>query len=92
MKILLKPIGDLHDYFGREPLEIQLPDNAEAKDLLIAIGERWGSNLPMYLWDSQKCTFRGPVFLVVDSKVLKDPHTPLRDGQEVVLLKALAGG
>ena len=92
MKILLKPIGDLRDYFGREQQEIELPDNATARDLLVAIGERWGGNLPAYLWDSQTCAFRGPVFLVVDSKVLQDLNAPLRDGIEVVVLKALAGG
>lgn len=92
MRIFLKPIGDLRDYFGREPLEMELPDNATAKDLLTIIGERLGRNLPAYLWDSQQCAFRGAVYLVVDNKVLQNLHSPLHDGIEIVLLKALSGG
>jgi hypothetical protein len=92
MKIILKPIGDLRDYFGREPLEIELPENATAKDLLTVIGEGWSTKLPAYLWDAQKCKFRGAVYLVVDKKVIQHLSTPLHDGIEVVLLKALSGG
>lgn len=92
MKIILKPIGDLRDYFGREPLEIELTENATAKDLLTIIGEDWGAKLPAYLWDAQKGAFRGAVYLVVDKKVIQDLNTPLHDGIEVVLLKALSGG
>lgn len=92
MKILLRPIGDLRDYFGREPQEIELPDLAAVRDLLEVIAERWGSALPAYLWDAQRRAFRGAVYFVVDNKVLKDLDAPLRDGLEVTLLKALAGG
>lgn len=92
MRIILKPIGDLRDYFGREPLEIELPENATVKDLLTIIGKDWGTKLPTYLWDAQKGAFRGAVYLVVDNKVLKDLRAPLHDGIEVILLKALSGG
>jgi molybdopterin converting factor small subunit len=92
MRILFKPIGDLRDYFGREPQEIELPDHAVVGDLLEVVAERWGSVLPAYLWDGQKRAFRGAVYFVVDGKVLKDLDAPLRDGLEVTLLKALAGG
>lgn len=92
MKVLLKPIGDLRDYLGREPQELLLADNAILQDLLNAISERWGESLPPYLWDSGKKKFRGPVYFVVDNKVIRDLNTPLQDGVEVILLKALAGG
>ncbi|RCK74722.1 MAG: hypothetical protein ANABAC_1439 [Anaerolineae bacterium] len=92
MKVLFRPIGDLRDYFGREPQEIELPNNAVVRDLLEVVAERWGNALPAYLWDSQNRTFRGAVYFVVDGKVLKDLDAPLRDGLEVILLKALAGG
>ncbi len=92
MRIFFKPIGDLRDYFGREPQEIELPDHAVVRDLLEVIAERWGSALPTYLWDVQQRAFRGAVFFVVDGKVLKDLDAPLQDGLEVTLLKALSGG
>ena len=92
MKIRLKSIGDLRDYFGREPQEIELPADASVRALLAAIGERWGSALPPYLWDPEKGQFRGAVFLLADQHVIQDMETPLRDGQEIVLMRALSGG
>lgn len=92
MKVVIKPIGDLREYFGREPQEVELPDSAVVRDLLDAIGKRWGGILPAYLWDSQKNAFRGAVYFVVNNKVLDNLEAPLHDGLEVTLLKALAGG
>lgn len=48
MKVILKPIGDLRDYFGREPQEIELPHQAVVRDLLEVIAERWGKR-PAYV-------------------------------------------
>ncbi|MFN3308626.1 MAG: MoaD/ThiS family protein [Anaerolineales bacterium] len=92
MKVILKPIGDLRDYFGREPQEIELPHQAVVRDLLEVIAERWGNFLPTYLWDVQNRAFRGAVYFVVNGKVLKDLDSPLHDGLEITLLKALSGG
>ena len=92
MKIRLKSIGDLRDYFGREPQEMELPDGAAFRGLLIAIGERWGDLLPLYLWDAEKSQFKGAVFLVVNKQVVQDLERPLQDGQEVILMKAMSGG
>jgi len=92
MKIKLKSIGDLRDYFGREPQEIEMPDKAVMADLFGVIEERWGSVLPAYLWDREKKRFRGAVALLVDKKVIHNMKTPLKDGMEIQLLKAIAGG
>ncbi len=92
MKVYLKSIGDLRDYFGREPQEIELPADAPFRELLTIIAERWGTALPPYLWDPEKRQFRGAVFFVVDKQVVQDMEMPLRDGQEIVLMRALSGG
>jgi molybdopterin converting factor small subunit len=92
MKIRLKSIGDLREYFGREPQEIELPDNAVMGDLFPVIEERWGAVLPAYLWDKDKQRFRGAVALLVEKRVIHDFKTPLKNGMEVQLLKAIAGG
>jgi molybdopterin converting factor small subunit len=92
MKIRLKTIGDLREYFGREPQEIVLPENAVMGDLFPVIEDRWGTVLPSYLWDRDKKRFKGAVAVLVEKRVIHDFKTPLKDGMEVQLLKAMAGG
>ncbi len=92
MKVYLKSIGDLRDYLGREPHEIDLPEGARFEQLLALIGERWGNSLPPFIWDADKQKFRGALFFVVDKQVVQDMDMPLNDGQEIVLMRALSGG
>lgn len=92
MKVVIKSIADLRDYFGREPVDLELPEGASLVDLLDAVAIRWGPGLPKYLWDAEKHRFRGPILLLIDKKVCLDLTTPLEDGQEVIVMKALAGG
>jgi hypothetical protein len=92
MQVQLKSMGDLRDYFGREPVDIKLPEQATIQDLLLAIHQRWGRSLPAYLWDGQEKQFRGPVVLLIDDELILDKSTPLRDGMLIYLMKALAGG
>lgn len=92
MKILLRSIGDLRDYFGKEPQEIVFEENATYYDLLSAIDSAWGTKLPPYLWDTKKKQFKGPVFFLLNKEVVMDLNTPLQDGSRVDLLRALVGG
>jgi hypothetical protein len=92
MKIHLRSIGDLRDYFGRDLQEIDLNEKATLRDLLLAIDDRWGITLPPYLWDASKKQFRGPVFFLINKEVAQDLDTPLRDGLQVDLMRALVGG
>ncbi len=92
MKVYLKSIGDLRDYLGREPQEIELPEDARFGQLLALIGEQWGKRLPAFIWDFEKQQFRGAVFFVVDKQVVQDMDMPLKDGQEIALMRALSGG
>ena len=85
-------VADLREYFGREPVELQLPEDATLHSLLQVIDQRWGPQLPAYMWDSDQCAFRGPILLLVDKKVVLDHSTALCDGQEVTVMHALAGG
>jgi sulfur carrier protein ThiS len=92
MKITLKTIGDLRDYLGREAQQVELPENSIVKDLLCWIEDRHGAKLPAYLWDTQEHKFRGPVVVIINKKVILDLDTPLADGLEVTVMKALVGG
>jgi len=92
MRIFLRSIGDLRDYFGREPQEIELNEIATLRDLLVVIDERWSKTLPPYLWDAPNKRFRGPVFFLINKEVAQDLNTPLRDGLQIDLMRALVGG
>jgi hypothetical protein len=92
MKVGLKAIGDLRDYLGRGVQEIDLDEGARVTDLLHAIELRWGAGLPPYLWDSRMHKFRGPVVLVIDKRTVQDVDTPLNEGIEIIVMKAIAGG
>jgi molybdopterin converting factor small subunit len=92
MKVIVRAIGDLREYFGREPQFMELSQDACVHDLLAEIELRYGAMLPGYLWDFQKHRFRGPVVLVVDKKAVQDFNTPLKEGLEITIMKAIAGG
>ena len=92
MKIWFKSIGDLRDYFGRELQEIDLDEQATLQDLLLTIDERWGAELPGYLWDSKKKHFRGSVFFIINEEVVQDLEMPLQNESQVTLFRAISGG
>jgi molybdopterin converting factor small subunit len=92
MNVKVKGIGDLRDYFGKEPQDFELPEGAILKDLLQNIEDRLGTNLPAYLWDFQRHLFRGPVVIAINNKAVQKLDTPLKNGMVVCILRALAGG
>jgi molybdopterin converting factor small subunit len=92
MRVQLKTVGDLRDYFGKAPHELELADGATFADLQALIGTRWGATLPRHMWDAEKQQFRGAVFFVLDKHVVQDLDTPLEDGGEVMLVRAISGG
>ncbi len=92
MKVMVKGIGDLAEYFGKESRSVDLPDNGRVKDLLQAIEQTWGAGLPAYLWDFEKHQFRGPVMLVMNKKALQDLDALLQDGSDIRIMRAVAGG
>ena len=50
--------------------------------------QKWinaGDAVAGYLWDREQQSFRGPIFLLVNKKVVLDFATALCDGQEVVV-------
>jgi molybdopterin converting factor small subunit len=84
--------GELREHFGGDRVDLDLADGATLGDLVAAVGERWGRSLPSYLWDREAAGFRGPVVIMIDRTAVRDPKTPLRDGQDISLFKVLVGG
>ena len=92
MIVIVKVIGDLKDYFGKEPHEIELPEHARVRELYQRIEQFWGAEFPPYLWDFEKHQFRGPIFLVMNKKALQDLDAALENGSEINIIRAIAGG
>ena len=92
MKIKLQGMGYLREFLGREPQSVELHENSTLKDLLEWIGTHHAERFPPYLWDATQHQFRGPIMLVVDGKMTVDTSTPLREGLEVNVMYAVAGG
>ncbi|MBN1372078.1 MAG: MoaD/ThiS family protein [Anaerolineaceae bacterium] len=92
MRVKVQAIGDLREYFGRDPVEVALPDGATVRDLLDTLDMRLGARLPGYLWDRETRRFKGPVLLVVEKKAVQDESASLADGIEVRIMRAIAGG
>ncbi len=92
MIIRLRVYGQLERHLGCPRLEVELPAGAAYRDLLDAIGERWGTQLPLSLWDAEARRFRGGAMAMTGGSDLHDEGAPLYDGQEIVLLLPLAGG
>ncbi len=92
MKVIVKGIGDLAEYLGKEPRLFELREGARVRDLLLMIEQGWGAGFPAYLWDFDKHQFRGPIVLVMSNKAVQDLDTLLPDGIEIRILRAVAGG
>ncbi len=93
MKVIIRAVGDLREYLGKGPQEIEIaPEGSNVQDLLTAIETRFGAGFPAYLWDFQKHQFRGPVVLVINGKAIQDFKTVLEEDIEITIMKAVAGG
>lgn len=92
MLITLRSIGDLREYFGRDPQTVELPEGSTVQHLLAAIEQRFAPRFPAYLWDFEQHCFRGPVVLLENKKVIRELSASLREGMEITIMRALVGG
>jgi molybdopterin converting factor small subunit len=92
MKVRLKSSGYLRDFFGKEPEEVELPENSTVQDLLHWIEEHHASEFPPRIWDFGQHRFCAPVVLMVDGRAAPGNTTPLRESEEVLVLYPVAGG
>ena len=91
MKIILKSMGFMRDYLGREPQVVVLPENSTLNDFLQWIETHHATRFPAF-WNFQEHRFRSPVVLVINGKVALQSNAPLEEGLEVNVMCAVAGG
>ncbi len=91
MTINVRAFGSLKHYLGEDRQHLELPEGATLQDLMHIINTKWGGVLPPQLWDANKTQFHG-VNILVNNTPVKELDTPLRENQEVLLVKVMVGG
>ena len=93
MQIKVNFLGFFRDRIGREPLYLELPENATYRDLLDALAPRVGDKLPDWAWDAEKRCFTRRLLVTRNlSGDLREEETVLADGDEVFVVPPIAGG
>jgi molybdopterin synthase sulfur carrier subunit len=95
MRITLHTILGLKQVIGQRQLEIDLPDGATVNDLLSYMTKRWGGGLSPHLFEPESHILLPHLRIMVNGQTiqfLRGTETPLKDGDEVLLLPLVSGG
>jgi len=92
VKVKVRFAGLSRRYVGEREAEFEIPDGSTAGDLLVLLGKTYGHCLPDGLWDDESLKFHRSMRLArVDAGTI-DPDETLREGDELLVIFALAGG
>jgi MoaD family protein len=95
IKITLHTILGLKQVVGQRLMEIDLPHGATVEDFLAYVKERWGDKLSTHLFDPDSDAILPYVRIMVNGQTiqfLKGMETPLKEGDEVLILPPVSGG
>jgi sulfur-carrier protein len=95
MKITLYTIMGIKDVIGQRLTEIDLPQGSTVADFLTYMRERWGDKLSTLLFDPARDTVLPYVRIMVNGQTihyLEGMETPLKEGDEVLILPPVSGG
>ncbi len=92
MKITVMFFGALRQQAGQEKVDFALPDGAVFGDLLDSIGHRFGGKLDRRIWDTGTNTFKSGVKAAGNGRYLEARETALMNGEQIMIMPALAGG
>ena len=95
IKITLHTILELKQVIGQRLTEIDLPDGSTVEDLLTYMKERWGDKLSTHLFDPDSGAVLPYVRIMVNGQTiqfLEGMETPLKEGDEVLILPPVSGG
>jgi len=84
--------GLFRRYTGERERDFDLPDAAGPADLLRMIGNEYGGRLPPGLFDAETGRFHRSVRLARVGSGTIGENDALSDGDEVIVIFALAGG
>ncbi len=95
MKVTLHTILGLKQVIGQRVTEIDLPDGSAVEDFLTYMKERWGDRLSAHLFDPNSGAVLPYVRIMVNGQTiqfLEGMETPLKEGDEVLILPPVSGG
>ena len=95
MKITLHTILNLKEILGQRLTEIDLPPGSTVEDLLTYLKSRWGDRLSNLLFEPDGKTVLPHIRIMVNGQAiqfLEGTKTPLKGGDEVLLLPPASGG
>lgn len=95
MKVTLHTILGLKEVIGQRLTEIELPGGSTVYDFLTYLRERWGDEFSTRLFNPESGTVLPYVQIMVNGQsinFLKGMETPLKEGDEVLILPPVSGG
>jgi MoaD family protein len=92
MKINVNFNGQLRQISGKECEELEIADDAGIDSLVSNLAKSYGSEFKKILVDESGRVRASVIVLVNDVPVEKGAPPPLKDGDAVSLLPAIAGG
>ncbi|MEE8400007.1 MAG: MoaD/ThiS family protein [Desulfobacterales bacterium] len=92
MKIALTFLGLLRQHVRTACVEVDLPDGADLGELLDYIDRQFGPGIGPRIWDKGRRMFRTGIRIAGDDRYLESPDAPLRDGEQISIMHAMAGG
>jgi len=95
MKVMLHTILGIKDVVGQRLTEIEIPDGSTVDDFLKYVKERWGVKLATRLFHPDSVEVLPYVRVMVNGQsihFLEGMETPLKEGDEVLILPPASGG
>ena len=95
MKITLHTILGIKEVIGQRLSEIDLPPGSTVEDFLTYMKERWGDKVSARLFDPDSGAVLPYVRIMVNGQtiqLLEGMQTPLKEGNEVLILPPVSGG
>jgi len=92
MKARVQFHGILVDWMGGPKTDIDLPEDATFRDLLMEIKKTFSANMPPQLRSKDQEAFNRALWAMRGKERLSDPNARLNEGEEVQFFLSLAGG
>ena len=95
MKVTLHTILGIKDVIGQRLTEIELSSGSTVDDFLTYMKERWGDELSTRLFHPNSVEVLPYVRVMVNGQTiefLEGRETPLKDGDEILILPPVSGG